>query len=389
MRILLACPYAWDVAGGVQTHVRELASALAARGHAVTVVTPARAPRLPPGDHGAWSVHAVGRGVPIRWGGSVARLCPSPGSLRRIRRVLASFRPDVVHVHEPLVPSTSMLTTLAAEAPVVATFHAFTEHSRVERTTAPLLRLIGRRIAVPIAVSASAARHAGHVVRAPFEIVPNGVRIGRFANAPLRARRDAGDRRVLWVHRLEPRKGFAIALAAFTQLAMTVGDVELVVIGDGPDRGALSRVPADVRRRIRMLGVVSDSELPRQHAAADVFVAAALGKESFGLALLEAMAASLPVVASDIAGFRDVVRAGVDGLLVPPCDPGALADALRRVLGDPVLAAALGRGGRERARAFSWDVVVPRLEALYLSARRRNASHATTSSATSSNASSP
>ncbi len=383
MRILLACPYAWDVAGGVRTHVRELAATLAMRGHAVAIVAPTR------GAHSEPGVHVVGRVVDVPWGGSIATLCPSHRSFRRIRRVMTTFRPDVVHVHEPFVPSTSLLTVLAAEAPVVATFHAFTERSRVERATAPLLRVLGRRIAVPIAVSRAAAQHAGRGgVRAPFAIVANGVRIERFRRATPDQPRPGG-RVVLWVHRLEPRKGFPVALAAFARLAADVDDVSLVVIGSGPERGAVDLLPAALRARIRMLGGVDDDDLPRHHAAADVFVASASGKESFGLALVEAMAAGLPIVASDIRGYRDVVRHGVEGLLVPPGDAAALSVALRRVLTDPALAAALASGGRARAEGYAWDVVVPQLEAIYVSARRRNASQAMMTSTVSISTSSP
>jgi phosphatidylinositol alpha-mannosyltransferase len=383
VRILLACPYAWDVAGGVRTHVRDLAATLAARGHAVAVVAPSRAACSEPG------VHVVGRVVGVPWGGSIATLCPSPRSFRRIRHVMATFRPDVVHVHEPFVPSTGLLAALASDVPVVATFHAFTERSRIERATAPLLRVLGRRIAVPIACSPAAAQHAGHGgVRAPFVIVPHAVHLDRFrrVGTPPRA---SGDRVVLWVHRLERRKGFGVALEAFALLAADVPDVSFVVIGSGPERAAVDVLPAYVRARVHMLGSVSDADLPRHHAGADVFVAPATGKESFGIALVEAMAAGLPIVASDIRGYREVVRQGAEALLVPPGDAAALARALGRVLADPALATALATAGRARAARYAWDVVVPRLEDVYVSARRRNASQPMATSTASISTSSP
>jgi phosphatidylinositol alpha-mannosyltransferase len=362
--------------------VRELAGVLAARGHAVAIVAPARVAHREPG------VHFVGRVVDVPWAGSIATLCPSHRSFRRIQRVVATFRPDVVHVHEPFVPSTSLLTVLAADAPVVATFHAFTERSGITRTTAPLLRVLGRRIAASMAVSTAAAQHAGHGMREPLVVVPNGVRIDRFRR-PAAGRVARSGRVVLWVHRLEPRKGFRVALDAFARLAADVDDVSLVVVGSGPDRAALAALPAPLRARVRMLGNVGDDDLPRYHAAADVFIASATGKESFGLALAEAMAAGLPIVASDIRGYREVVRDGVEAVLVPPRDASALAVGLRRVLTDPGLAATLARGGRARAEQYSWDVVVPEIEAIYLSARRRNASQATTTRVASIAASSP
>jgi phosphatidylinositol alpha-mannosyltransferase len=169
----------------------------------------------------------------------------------------------------------------------------------------------------------------------------------------------------LWANRLDPQKGFPVAVRAFARLAGEFEDVSLVVAGDGRDRDAIGLLSERDRSRVVMLGAVPNDDLPPYHAAADAFVAPALGQESFGIVLVEAMAAGVPVVASDIPGYREVVRDGIDGLLVPPRDPNALAVALRRVLQEPELSSDLARGGRERAREFSWDVVAPRIEAIY------------------------
>jgi phosphatidylinositol alpha-mannosyltransferase len=152
---------------------------------------------------------------------------------------------------------------------------------------------------------------------------------------------------------------------AFAILARELDDLRLVVVGEGRDRGAVDLLPEDLRTRVVMVGTVRSADLPPYHAAADVFAAPATGHESFGVILVEAMAAGVPVVASDIPGYREVVRDDVDGLLVPPGDPEALAGALRRVLGEPALAERLAAAGLERARTFSWDVIVPRIEAVY------------------------
>jgi phosphatidylinositol alpha-mannosyltransferase len=197
------------------------------------------------------------------------------------------------------------------------------------------------------------------------EVVPNGVDVARFAGAVSPPAGLPAGRVVLWVHRLDPQKGFPVAVRAFARLAAELPDVHLVVAGDGHDRDAVGLLPVSDRGRVAMLGTVPNEDLPGQLAAADVFVAPALGQESFGIALVEAMAAGVPVVASAIPGYDEVVRDGVDGLLVPPADVNALAAALRRVLEDPGLAAGLARAGRERAASYSWDVVTPRLEAIY------------------------
>jgi phosphatidylinositol alpha-mannosyltransferase len=360
VRILLSCPYAWDLPGGVQVHVRQLAEALGSRGHEVLVVAPGRSPSSP-----SPSVRIVGRAVGVRYGGTVAPICFSHRSFRRIRRLLEVFEPEVIHVHEPLTPSTSMLATFASTAPVVATFHAFAERSRLMELAAPILRTVHRRIAASIAVSQAAADFLARAIPGEVEIVPNGVDVERFARPQPPAPGLPDGRIVLWVHRLDPQKGFPIAVRAFGRLAAEVDGVHLVVVGDGRDRDAIGLLSDADRRQVVMLGSVPNDDLPPYHAAADVFVAPATGQESFGIVLVEAMAAGVPVVATDIPGYREVVRDGVEGLLVPPDDANALAAALRRVLDEPGLASALGTAGRERARTYSWDVVTPRLESIY------------------------
>jgi len=172
----------------------------------------------------------------------------------------------------------------------------------------------------------AAAGFLRRVVAGPVQIVPNGVDVERFAHPGPAAEGLPPGRRVLWVNRLDPQKGFGVLVEAFDRLARERPDTCLVVAGDGRDRGALERLPAEVRRRVVSLGTVPHDALPSYHAAADVFVAAATGQESFGIVLVEAMAAGVPVVATDIPGYREVVRDDVDGLLVPPGDPEALAD---------------------------------------------------------------
>jgi phosphatidylinositol alpha-mannosyltransferase len=172
-------------------------------------------------------------------------------------------------------------------------------------------------------------------------------------------------RRVLWVGRLDRQKGFPVAVKAFGELAAEFPDLWFVVVGDGRDRDAIRIVPEEARRRILMVGSVPHRALPAYHAAADVFVTAAVGQESFGLVLVEAMAAGVPVVASDIPGYREVARHGVDALLVPPADPGALAVAIGRILAGPDMAARLVEAGRARAGTFRWTAVAERLEEAY------------------------
>jgi phosphatidylinositol alpha-mannosyltransferase len=344
-------------------HVRELADRLAGRSHDVLV--------LAPGDRSSAdaNVRIVGRPVRVPYGGKVAPISFSWRAWQRIRETLRVFEPDVVHAHEPLTPSTAMLAVRAATGPTVATFHAAHDRSRLMRAAAPVLRSTYRRLDARIAVSHAAADFLARAFPGPVEIIPNGVEVERFAGAGReRSTRPAevpAGRVLLWVSRLDPQKGFPIMVRAFAILAREEEDLRLVVIGDGRDRGAIDALPDDLRRRVAMLGTVPNAELPPYHAAADVFVAAAVGHESFGIVLVEAMAAGVPVVATDIPGYREVVRDGIDGLLVPPGDPDTLAASIRRVLAEPELARRLAEAGGERARSLSWDVVVPRIEAVY------------------------
>jgi phosphatidylinositol alpha-mannosyltransferase len=357
VRIALACPYAWEAPGGVQVHVRQLAAKLRVRGHEVLVLAPGGRPAPEP-----W-IRIVGRAVGVPYGDSVAPIAPTPTAARRVASELRGFGPDVVHVHEPMTPSVSMFATLRSPAPVVATFHSGAERSRLFDLAAPALRRIARRIAVRIAVSERAAGFARSRLGGRFRVVPNGTEVDRFSRAEPA---DLGPgRKLLFVGRLHERKGFPVAVAAFARLAAERSDVRLVVAGEGGQGSAIGALGPSVRARVAMLGSVPNEELPPIHAAADVLVAPSVGGESFGIVLVEAMAAGLPVVASRIAGYDEVVTDGVEGFLVPPRDPAALAEALARVLDDADLARAMGEAGRARARRYDWDVIADEIESIY------------------------
>jgi len=357
VRIAYACPYAWDDPGGVQVHVRQLASHMIAEGHDVMVLAPVRHAASEP-----W-VRAVGRPVDVTFNRSNAPIDPRPWSFRRARGLLRAFRPDVVHEHQPFTPSTSMWATFAAEAPVVATFHTGAERSRLYDVAAPILRRIARRIVIRVAVSKVAERAAGARIGGSFEVVPNGADIARFADAE--AAELGNGTKLLFVGRLDERKGFPVAVDAFGRLAPDRSELRLIVVGDGPERSAVNGLPADVRARVTMLGAVPNVDLPPFEKACDVYLGTSVGGESFGIVLVEAMAAGLPVVASGIPGYDEVVTDGVDGLLVPPRDPEALARAAGTILDDRGLAERLSAAGLTRAATFDWRVVGATLEALY------------------------
>lgn len=356
MRVTLVCAYDLDAPGGVQVHVTELAERLERGGHDVQV--------LAPGTGG------LGRTVRVPYRGTVAPLALWPGGVARARRAMGSFTPDVVHVHEPFTPSASMWSTLGAVAPVVATFHAWLDRSTLYALAAPLLRPVRRRLSATIAVSEPAAAF----VRRAFPeleptLIPNGLSVARFADEEPRGWPPGP--RIAWAHRLDRQKGFPVMVEAFRILAGGRPDLRLIVGGDGADRDAVGALPDEIRSRVTMLGRVAHDDVPALLAGADVAVAAATGQESFGYSVVEAMAAGVPVVATDIEGYRQVANDGVEGLLVPPRDSVALAAAIGRVLDDPALARSLIEAGRRAAWSYDWGEVAARIEGVYRSVLAR------------------
>ena len=307
-------------------------------------------------------VVSVGRSIPIPYNGSIARLAFGPRVALRIRVALRRARPDVVHVHEPFAPSAGLLTLLNTRLPVVGTFHASIARSRAYRIAGPAIRPLYRRLAARIAVSDEARRTIEQVFgQGDVSVIPNGVEWSRFSSLPP----PAGSL-ILFVGRMEKRKGAAVLVDAFTRLAERWPEAELVLAGEGPERAAVEQaVPDALRERVMFTGRVDPAELAAVFGRAAMVVAPSLGGESFGIVLLEAMSAGRPVVASSIPGYAAVMRDGVDGVLVPPGEPAALADALAGLLADPAGARAMGEAGRERARRYDWPVVAAEVESVY------------------------
>jgi phosphatidylinositol alpha-mannosyltransferase len=359
VRVALVCPYDWSVPGGVQVHVRELAARLRTRGHVVVVLTPSSRSVRDESEN----LRVVGSPIPIAYNGATAPIDPRPWRAGAVRRELGAFGPDVVHVHEPLAPNTSMWATLVASAPVVATFHAGADRSRLFDLAAPVLRRVARRVAARIAVSERAAAFVRARVPGAFVVIPNGIDAAAFADA---APADlGGGRKLLFVGRLQRRKGFPVAVEAFGRLAKERDDLVLVVVGAGADAIVVERLPPALRSRVRMLGTVPHGSLPPIHRACDVFLGPSTGGESFGVILLEAMAAGLPIVASRIPGYVEVVEDGETGLLVPPGDAAAVAAGAGRLLDDAGLAARLSSAAAERAERYDWEVVAGEVEEVY------------------------
>ncbi len=360
MKVVLVCPYSWSVPGGVANHVQSLALHLRERGHEARVLAPA--------DRPARDVISVGRTIAVPYNGSVARIAFGPRVAMRVRRALRIARADVVHVHEPMAPSAGLLAVIASTAPVVGTFHAAIGESRAYRVASPLLRPAWNKLAVRIAVSEEARKTAERAFgTGNFRIVSNGIELGRFADAgPV----PAAAKRVLFIGRLEPRKGAAVLVRALARVRAAIPDAALTIVGEGPERASLEKRAA-VSGGVTFLGRLEHDALAREIANATVVCAPSLGGESFGIVLLEAMASGRPVVASAIPGYAAVARDGVDGVLTPPGDDVALSDALTGLLRDAERLDQMGASGRERAARYAWDVVAAEVEQAYEEALAR------------------
>jgi phosphatidylinositol alpha-mannosyltransferase len=342
VRIGLVCPYSLTIPGGVQGQVLGLARALRLSGHDVRVLGPCDGP---PPDGG---VSPLGKSVPFAANGSIAPIAPDPSCALRTFRVLRDEDFDVLHLHEPLVPGPCLWTGLVKPAPIVATFHR--DGDGVDyRMAAAVLRRIVKRIDLKCAVSQDAIDLAGRYFGGVFEKVFNGIEVERFAKA---APHERDDRPVVFFcSRHEERKGLVVLLDALDRLP---ADVRVWVGSDGPQTDELkAKVGGDPR--VEWLGRLGEDEKAARLRAADVFVAPSLHGESFGIVLLEAMAAGTPVVASELPGYAKVARQSREGILVPPGDANALGDAISRVLGDASLAARLVEHGRARADELSMD----------------------------------
>ncbi|CAM3255225.1 glycosyltransferase family 4 protein [Stackebrandtia soli] len=353
MRIGIVSPYSFSVPGGVQGHIRDLAQTLIGLGHHVSVLAPAEHDdELPP------FVVPAGRAIPVPYNGSVARLSFGPISASRVRRWIKHGAFDVLHVHEPLSPSLSLLACAASSGPVVATFHTAITRSRTLLAGKGVAQLVLERIAARIAVSASARRvQVEHLGGGAVEI-PNGVIVDQFAAAEPLDGWPGPDGAIGFVGRFtEPRKGFPILCDAFVALARSRPGLRLLVLGPGEQAEALRGVPPDVAQRIVFLGMADDVTKARMLRSVTAYIAPNTGGESFGMILTEAMSAGTPVIASDIDAFRRVLADGTAGALFPVGDATALADTIDALLSDPQRMAGLVARADEIVTDYDWRFV--------------------------------
>jgi phosphatidylinositol alpha-mannosyltransferase len=332
-------PYSLAVPGGVQAQIMGLARQMRSMGVEVRVLAPCDGP--PPDTF----VTPLGDSLPTSANGSVAPLAPDPSAVLRTMRALKDEEFDVLHLHEPYAPGPPQTAVLLHPAPIVATFHAAGDSSSY-RYLKTAIKAAAQNVSWNVAVSKDAAELAHRYLGGEYEILFNGVELDVYSSGPVTPRHGPT---IFFCARHEERKGLDVLLAAVAELGP---HVRVWVAGSGPDTDRLRRA-VQHDRRIEFLGRVTDAEKVARLRGADVFCAPSLHGESFGVVLLEAMAAGTTVVASGLDGYRNVATDGVDSLLVPPGDAGALAAALQRALADDDLRTALEAAGRQRAQQFS------------------------------------
>ncbi|MFE9903105.1 glycosyltransferase family 4 protein [Streptomyces achromogenes] len=351
MRIGIVCPYSWDVPGGVQFHVRDLAEYFLRLGHHVSVLAPADDDTpLPP------YVVSAGRAVPVPYNGSVARLNFGFLSAARVRRWLHEGAFDVVHIHEPTSPSLGLLTCWAASGPIVATFHTSNPRSRAMIAAYAILQAALEKISARIAVSEYARRTLVEHLGGDAVVIPNGVDVDFFAKAEPRPEWQGGT--IGFIGRIdEPRKGLPVLMRALPRILAARPETRLLVAGRGDEEAAVADLPEELRPRVEFLGMISDQDKARLLRSVDLYVAPNTGGESFGIILVEAMSAGAPVLASDLDAFVQVLDQGEAGEVFANEDADALAEAAVRLLGDPARLAELRARGSAHVRRFDWSTV--------------------------------
>jgi phosphatidylinositol alpha-mannosyltransferase len=362
VKIGLVTPYVYPLPGGVTQHVQSLYENLRLRGHEVRIITSSHGlQRSSEGD-----VIRLGKGFSVPANGSVGTVTLSPRYLSQARDLLDRERFDVLHYHEPFVPFLSLVVLSQSRSVNIGTFHAYGGWSPAYEFGSRFLGHYGKRLHGRIAVSAAARHFIDRYFPGDYKVIPNGVDLDRFRRAVPLTRWQDGTPNVLFVGRFEPRKGVLDLLKAHRILRKEGRESRLLLVGGGPQEREARRYVATRRLGgVEFLGRVSDAERDQLFRTADVYVSPATGGESFGIVLLEAMAAGTPIVASDIHGYKGVVRRGREGLLVPPREPKELAAAIDRLLADRELAEQMAANGLRRAEEFSWPRVTAKVDDYY------------------------
>ncbi|MFZ9471325.1 MAG: glycosyltransferase family 4 protein [Candidatus Nanopelagicaceae bacterium] len=351
MKIGMVSPYGWDLPGGVQAHIQDLALYCMAQGHEVSVIAPAVDESALP----KWVVSS-GRPIAIPYNGAVARVAFGPVANRRVRKWINEGQFDLLHLHEPAIPSLSLLACWAAEGPLVGTFHVSAPKQKAIYAVGPILEPAIEKLHARIAVSETARTTLTDHLETDAVVIPNGINHGDFAVGSLAD--DVSDRTIGFIGRFdEPRKGLAILLESCEELLKRGEEFRVLIAGPGDPDQFRETMSDELRERTEFLGRVSDKRKQEILRSIALYVAPNTGGESFGIILAEAMAAGAPVVASDLMAFRDVLENGKAGEIFHAGDSSELALQIGRLLNDPERRAQLKLIGQESSFRFDWSNV--------------------------------
>lgn len=364
LKIAMVSPYDFTWPGGVTAHVSQLGHELRNLGHQIKVLAPHSPSRM--GTDGPAFV-PLGRSVPVPSGGSVARVSLSWWLYRRIRSLLEQESFDIIHLHEPLAPVLPLCVLEVSNAVNIGTFHAYYRRQHLYRLSQPIIKRWHDRLHGSIAVSPAARSYINNSFPRDYEIIPNGIDVDHFSQdvPPWPQYRD-GKINILFVGRLEKRKGLRYLLDAYSRLQWEFPNTRLLVVGPGNlDKESHRILSARNPQDVVLTGKVSYRDLARYYATADIFCSPATGSESFGIVLLEAMASGKPIVASDIEGYKGLVTHGRQGLLAPRRDAQALSESLTYLANNPDLRRRMGAIGRQTADDYRWKTVAQQVENYY------------------------
>jgi phosphatidyl-myo-inositol alpha-mannosyltransferase len=360
-KIGMVCPYGWDSPGGVQTHIRELTKHLQDEGHQVSVFAPVSDEDRVNED---WLVNA-GKPISIPVNGSVARVLFGPIASSRVKQWITQGDFDLLHLHEPAIPSLSLLACSAATGPMVGTFHVSSPKQKAIYAIGPILEPIVEKLTARIAVSESARQTLKDHFDTDAVVIPNGIESSQYASAqPTIHWRNPHT--LGFIGRFEePRKGLQILLDALPIIARFIPDVRLLIAGPGDGDELIKKLDIGLRNRIVFLGFLTEQEKASFLKSITVYVAPNTGGESFGIILTEALSAGTPVVASDIPAFQAVLENGDAGLLFKNGDSPDLAKVLIGLLRDEQLQQNLSSKGKLSSQKYDWQVVADQILSVY------------------------
>ena len=359
LRIGLVCPYGWDTPGGVQSHIRDLAEYLISKGHFVSVLAPVINEDAVPEY-----VTSAGKPIAIPYNGAVARVLFGPIAFARVRQWISNGNFDLLHLHEPAIPSISLLACWAAEGPMVGTFHAAAKRQKAIFAIGPILEPVIEKLTARIAVSEAARETLTEHLETDAVVIPNGIYADRYRDGEVLAKWSGNT--IGFIGRFEePRKGLAILVDALPIIARFAPDVRVLVAGPGDHKEVSEKIDSQLRDRFEFLGRISEKEKADFLASVSMYVAPNTGGESFGIILAEALAGGATVLASDIPAFDSLLGHGEYGALFESENPQDLAKIAIDLLRDEEKRKNLSRKGKEYAQLFDWDVVAEDIFSIY------------------------